>query len=202
MSDICEWRKTHIFPNYYSVSDRGDVRSERNGKILRPGIDKDGYHYYVLCVAGERHTIKAHRLVAMAFIPNPKNKPTVNHKNGIRTDNRVANLEWMTSKEQSNDPLTYSHLFAASKKRDYKAIGALRNFGRISVKVWDVSGEKPIYIGEFPSQKAASEFTGVSQSKVSQCVSGQKKSCKGYTFEEFAIAVTKRRFPENATPQK
>lgn len=198
MKNICEWRKTFIFPDYYSVSENGAVRSERNGKILKPATDKYGYHYYVLCVDGERHTIKAHRLVAMAFIPNPHNKPTVNHKNGIRTDNRVANLEWMTNKEQSNDPLTKKHLLADSITRDYREMGALRNFGRIPIKVWDVSGEEPIFMGEFPSQKAASEFTGVSQGKVSQCVSGKKKSCKGYTFEEFAIAVTKRRFPEES----
>lgn len=196
MSNICEWRSTFVFPNYYSVSENGEVRSERNGKILRPATDKYGYHYYVLCVAGERHTIKGHRLVAMAFIPNPQNKPTVNHKNGIRTDNRVVNLEWMTNKEQSNDPLTRQHLLADSITRDYKAMGALRKFGRIPVKVWDISGEEPIYMGEFPSQKAASDFTGVSQGKVSQCASGQKKSCKGFVFKEFPIAVTKLRFPE------
>lgn len=196
MRSICEWRKTFIFPDYYSVSEYGDVRSERNGKILKPAIDKYGYLYYVLCVDGDRRTVKAHRLVAMAFIPNPQNKPTVNHINGIRVDNRAKNLEWMTNKEQSNDPLTYSHLLANSKKTDYRAMGVLRDFGRIPVKVWDISGEEPVYMGEFPSQKAASDFTGVSPGKVSQCVSGQKKSCKGYTFEEFPIAVTKIRFPE------
>lgn len=181
MRNTCEWRKTYIFPDYYSVSEKGDVRSERNGKILKPATDKHGYLYYVLCVAGERHTIKAHRLVATAFIPNPQNKPTVNHKNGCRTDNRVCNLEWMTNKEQSNDPLTYSHLLADSKKRDYQAMGMLRNFGRRLVKVRSVSDD---YEGEFSSQKAASDFTGVSQGQVSQCVSGQKQSCKGYVFEE------------------
>lgn len=128
MKNICEWRKTFIFPDYYSVSENGAVRSERNGKILKPATDKYGYHYYVLCVEGKRHTIKAHRLVAMAFIPNPENKPTVNHKNGIRTDNRVVNLEWMTNKEQSNDPLTRQHLLADSITRDYKAMGGIEKF--------------------------------------------------------------------------
>lgn len=210
MQNICEWRKSPIFPDYYSVSEYGNVRSERNGKILKPALDKYGYFYYVLCVDGDRHTVKAHRLVAMAFIPNPENKPTVNHKNGIRTDNRVVNLEWMTNKEQSNDPLTYSHLLAKSKKTDYQAMGVLRDFGYIPVKVWDISGGEPIYMGKFPSQKAASEFTGVSPCKVSQCVSGQTKSCKGYIFgdgsarwaseiEEFCIAATKRRFRDGDT---
>ena len=193
MQNICEWRKSPIFPDYYSVSEYGDVRSERNGKILKPATDKCGYHYYVLCVNGDRRTVKAHRLVAMAFIPNPYNKPTVNHINGVRTDNRVNNLEWATHKEQSNDPLTYSHKLADSKKRDYRAMGALRNFGRNPIKVWNIFGEEPIYVGEFPSQKAASEFTNVSPCQMSQCVSGQKGSCKGYVFAEFPIAVTKKR---------
>lgn len=192
--NTCEWRKTFIFPEFYSVSENGDVRSERNGKLLKPATDKYGYLYYVLCVAGERHTIKAHRLVAIAFVDNPDNKPAIDHINGIKTDNRVCNLRWATNKENSHNPLTLSKLRENAEKRIPTLIqkSIERNFGRKPIKVYKDS----ILLGEFPSQKAASEFTGVSPSKVSQCISGQKKSCKGYTFEEFPIAVTKRRFPE------
>lgn len=196
MSNICEWRKTYVFPDYYSVSNCGDVRSERKGILLKPSKDKYGYLYFVLCVDGERRTIKAHRLVAKAFISNPQNKPTVNHRNGIRDDNRVENLEWLTNKEQSNDPLTRKKMLSDSTTRDYKAMGALRDYGRKKVRVWDVSGEIHVCIGDFTSQKLASEVTGVSPGKVSQCVQGKKKSCKGYVFEEFGIAVTKIHFPE------
>lgn len=56
--------------------------------------------------------------------------------------------------------------------------------GRKSTKVWDISGEEPIYMGEFESQKAASDFTGVSKGKISQCVSGQKNLVKGMRFIE------------------
>lgn len=193
--NICEWRKSAIFPEYYSVSDNGDVRSERNKKILRPATDKYGYHYFVLCVNRDRKTIKAHRLVALTFIPNPKNKPTINHKNGIRTDNRVENLEWATNKEQSNDPLTRKKILNNVAKRDFKAMGALRDYGRKSVKVWRISDGKTIFVGEFSSQKSASEYTSVSPSKVSQCVTGYKKSCKGYVFRGVPYSGDKNTFP-------
>lgn len=173
------WKRSAVFPEHYLVSRFGEVYSIRSKKIIRPNIDKYGYYYYTLCVDGDRRTIKGHRLVALTYIKNPQNKPTVNHKNGIRTDNRVDNLEWMTNKEQSNDALTYLHLLNASKKTDYKLMGSKRNFGRREILVYRGCD----FIGEFPSQHDAAIATGVSDGKVSQCANGNKKSCRGYTFK-------------------
>lgn len=72
----------------------------RKGKKLKPGLDKYGYKRVVLSNNDKRKTYTVHKLVAMAFIPNTYNKPTINHINGIKTDNRVGNLEWATQKEQ------------------------------------------------------------------------------------------------------
>lgn len=69
------------------------------GAFLKGKIDRYGYHVVNLTKKGRRNMATTHRLVSLTYIPNPKNLPQVNHKNGIKTDNRVENLEWCTSKE-------------------------------------------------------------------------------------------------------
>lgn len=182
MKNTCEWKHTHIFPNEYLVSSEGEVKSVRTGKVLKPTTDKDGYLYYVLCVNGNRKTIKAHRLVASAFIPNAENKPAIDHINGIKTDNRVSNLRWVTNQENTNNPITLEKVIREGMKRIPKMQerSQLRGYGRIKTKVY----KDNLLVGEFDSQKLAAEYTNVSAGKVSACVSGKKKSCKGYVFKE------------------
>lgn len=80
------------FPNY-SISNDGRVYSEKRHMFLVP-IEQDGYLKYDICDNGVKKRVSAHRLVAEAFIPNPHNFKFVTHINGIKTDNRVCNLEW------------------------------------------------------------------------------------------------------------
>lgn len=83
--------------NNYSVSDLGNIRNDKTGRILKFYIKPSGYKQVQL----GRKTVPqyVHRLVASAFIPNTLNKPQVNHKNGNKGDNRVENLEWVTASE-------------------------------------------------------------------------------------------------------
>ena len=83
----------------YEVNNIGQVRNKKNNKILLPELDKYGYCVRNININGKQYLKKVHRLVAQAFIPNPENKPQINHRNGIKTDNRVENLEWATQTE-------------------------------------------------------------------------------------------------------
>lgn len=76
-----------------------DFKHTGKCKALKTRLDKDGYVVVTIYLDGKRYDKKVHRLVAEAFIPNPKNKPEVNHKNGIKTKNHKSNLEWVTGSE-------------------------------------------------------------------------------------------------------
>jgi len=100
-----QWKTIPGLDNCYLISDAGRVKSNKyahlkvNGKILIGGRNKGYCYYKLMSVKNGEKNCAAHRLVASSFIPNPENKPCVNHKNGIRYDNRVENLEWCTYSE-------------------------------------------------------------------------------------------------------
>ena len=68
-------------------------RNTKKEKLLKPRIARDGYYRVHLTKDGKDKTIILHRLIAMTFLPNPNNLPQVNHKNEIKTDNNIENLE-------------------------------------------------------------------------------------------------------------
>ena len=173
-----EWRPVKGCKDYYLISNYGRLYSTRTNKILSSRHDKYGYIYYVVSINNNRMTLKAHRLVAKAFIPNPHEKPTVNHKNGIRDDNRVDNLEWATVKEQANDPLTRANTLKLASMTDYYAMGAICNFGRKKTAVY--RGDQ--LLGIYDSLKIAAEQIGASYSKASECANGKRNKTGGVRF--------------------
>ena len=99
-----EWRDVAGFEGLYEVSNLGNVRSVhkpdgRRGRLLKPNRLRQGYLQVTLYLDGKPHWRKVHRLVGFAFIDNPFGKPDINHKNGIKHDNRAENLEWVTKSE-------------------------------------------------------------------------------------------------------
>ncbi len=83
----------------YEVSTLGRLRYKKTGFIRKDTLDLKGYNSQIIFIAGKAIPIRIHRAVAIAFIPNLYNKPQINHKNGIRNDNRIENLDWCTAKE-------------------------------------------------------------------------------------------------------
>ena len=144
----------------YKVSNKGRVfikeqcieRPNGNGTLLQKekelayNIDECGY---IRCSVG-----RVHRLVAEAFIPNPLNKPTVNHINAVKDDNRLNNLEWATRKEQT---------------QHYVSLGIRCHHIEVDGKL-------------FKSKKEASEWIGCSPRAVGIALQENRK-CKGYTIK-------------------
>lgn len=93
------WKETSI-PGYF-VSNLGGFRG-RSGKPIKQQIHKNGYYVYAMRPEGRKgicKCVKIHRLIAEAFIPNPENKPFINHIDGNKLNNNVNNLEWCTNQE-------------------------------------------------------------------------------------------------------
>ena len=95
------WKDVKNYEGLYQISNLGNVKRISSGKRLKP-YNRKGYIRVALSKDDTTKHIDIHRLVAQAFIPNPENKPEVNHIDGDKSNNEVSNLEWCTRKENMN----------------------------------------------------------------------------------------------------
>lgn len=175
------WKDIKGYEGIYQVSNMGKIKSvERymlnrwgNGfkrwreKIKKQTLSKNGYYTVILSTNGNYKTYFTHRLVAEAFIPNPENKPCIDHINTDRTDNRVENLRWVTHKENQNNPLTKIKM--KRNKSKAKPIIQLTKTNEL-VRKWE-------------SASQVQRDLGYSKSAISSCCRGAKsKTAYGYKW--------------------
>ena len=138
------------FENLYTISNKGKVWSKISKSLRKTHIDKYGYENITLCKNGKLYNFKVHRLVAAAFIPNPENKPCINHKDENKLNNSVENLEWVTVKENNN--------YGSRLSKLEKPV------------ICKTTGQK------YKSAREAARKTGVSSANIVRCCNGKRKT--------------------------
>lgn len=131
------------YPNYF-ISEDGKVWNSKKNLFLKHMINR-GYCQIILCRHSKHKTFKIHRLVALAFLPNPENKREVNHKDGNKENNHVSNLEWNTRSE-NNIHRYASGLFSVTEKmRRQSQINGLNNKGKVQKRFTILNTDTGIY---------------------------------------------------------
>ena len=152
------WKDEPGFPGY-QVSNAGRVRSFY--RVLAPDSVK-GYYRVRLYRNGRVYRIFIHRLVAMAFVPNPDGLPQINHKNEIKTDNRAENLEWCTAK--------YNNAYGTGRERAAKSRSK-------AVGQYTTGG---ILVATYDKIKDAREKYG---SHIFSVLAGKRKTAGGFVWK-------------------
>ncbi len=172
------WKDVDGFEGIYQVSNLGRVKSfwSKNKNILKPYKDHEGYYQVKLVrYSGAKSKNKRiHRLVAIAFIPNPENKPTVNHKKGIKLDNRVNELEWATYSEN------HLHAYRIGLKKPYQR--KQRGSDNLLCKPVIQYAQNNEFIDRHQSQIDAEIKTGIKNYNISSVCRGRNKTAGGYLW--------------------
>ena len=172
------WKDIEGYEGLYQVSNLGNIKSfprrgtqARNEKVLKPTEAPNKYLCVFLYKNGEDKKMLVHRLVAQAFLDNERALPQVNHINGIKSDNRVVNLEWCTAKENER------HAFDTGL---HKVMSGEEHFA--SKKIIQYSKDKT-FIKEWVCARQIEKELGISHSNISNCCQHKRKTAGGYIWE-------------------
>lgn len=184
-----EWKNIEGYEGLYQVSSLGRVKTlarncyftNRWGQaatrtidemIMKTKIQNNGYEVVTLSKNGVRQSISVHRLVAMAFIPNPENKPQVDHINGDKTLNIMSNLRWVSAAENAANPLWVEHSRNISDETRRKMSQKAYHSHDKPIIQYDLDGEM---VGKFDSAAVASRFYGFSKGHICSALKTEGK---------------------------
>lgn len=178
-----KWKDIIGYENEYQINQFGEIRTLKDSPklkkydVLKPQISKrNGYVYQMLYKNGKEKLLRVHRLVAMAFLPNPNNLPQVNHKDGNKQNNSVDNLEWC--EQSDNMKHAYKNGLQIPSENQRKAIintNKLKQKKVCQIKDGEI-------INTFSGISEASRQTKISISCISRCCNLKRKSTNGYEW--------------------
>lgn len=195
------WKPVVGWEKYYEVSSFGRVLThgefvdgrKYKDRIMAQRKSKHGYYYVTLCRNGKSKTIKVHRLVAMAFIPNPKNLKCIDHIDTNKENNHVDNLRWCSHAENANNPLTLQHLSeslkivcSSEKVREQRSANAKKyEKQRIDSVVVGVSQftKNGVFVKSFYSASEAAREMNGNCTSIIRCCKGRRPSAYGFVWK-------------------
>jgi hypothetical protein len=161
------WKDIPGYEGKYQVSNLGNVKSlnykqsGKEGMLTQVGTANGYCGVNLRDSRSHKHLVNVHRLVGAAFVPNPQNKPQINHINGNKRDNRAENLEWCTASENQ-----------------YHSVGVgLRQTKKVCQ--YDEAGE---LVKEWDSIVNAATAIGCTNMAIIRCCQGKHKTCRGYIW--------------------
>jgi hypothetical protein len=168
-----EWKDIVETQNCFSISNYGNIKNNKTGRILKTVVNKKGYRDISLYFCDKKHRFRIHRLVAEYFIPKIEGKEQVNHIDGNKLNNRYDNLEWCTNYENVHHAIEHGlwkTVFEATKKEN----------DRRKKKVLAHN----IKTGETILLKSISEAEKTFNTRhINAVIKGKRKQAKGYWFE-------------------
>ena len=179
-----EWRDIEGYEGKYQISNKGRVKSlnyRNSGKegLMKPYKNEGGYLKVNLKGKDKYKLLSIHRLVANAFIPNPENKPCINHKSENKTENFVENLEWVTHRENNNWGTRIERIIKANKKSGHYD----RLKATCSKPVAQIDLETNEVIKIWFSTREVQREKGFNHQHISLCCNGKLKTSKGYKWQ-------------------
>lgn len=159
--------------NGYSITKEGLIFNQKTGKYLGGYQSKEGY--VIFCI--RQKCYKLHRLLAIQYIPNPENKPSINHINGIKNDNRLENIEWVTAKENTRHAWDNN---LCTPIRYWKGKSGINHNMSKAIIQMDLDGN---FIAKHIGVRNIASKMNIKYQGISRCARGLRASAYGYIWK-------------------
>lgn len=195
------WKDIKGYEGRYKISNLGNVLYTGNmldgrkcePRFIKPRVNRYGYVTVCLYTGRTGKTCMVHRLIAVAFIPNPEGKKYVDHINTIRDDNRIKNLRWCTARENINNPLSRQHLKKSAREVSERIEVKSGRSERMKL-INDIVikkrckpvlkfNEEGVFLEEYMSMRRAAKDVGGFSCYIRKVCRGQMKSYRGYIWK-------------------